>query len=259
MPNFALFKIFAVAFFICGIFSVVFGFVVEQNLSAKCNSAFFSNISLLMNHGSKISFRSSPTIRHKLLIRKCYFWHFYFVGMLWMIAANRNMQLKSFYYSNIKICLFGHLLRRFVETKYLFRYSQTSYMHLIHYIVGLLYYPLMLQLLDRNFDFCSLRQALFWCGFLGQLLCHLQLARLKKGSPEDHNCEPWTGVFSLLDCWNPHYFFEIVIWMSLTCDYFTFLNLLWVISNLSVSAWKSKLWYEQQSKAKHAALIPFVF
>ena len=205
----------------------------------------WSSFYFLMNHGKVLK-----TTNYCFRIHKSKFWHFYLIALiLFPLMLDK--------YAIPDIILFVHLVRRLAESLFLFQYSVTSYMHIV-YIVGISYYPMLfIGISEANIKSNYFGTFLFLVLSLIQSKCHWILAKLKKQS-QHRQFTPNEALFRLV--WCPHYLLEILMYACLGVNRKLFLNFLFTFLNLSVSAYKTKIWIEStnRGKQKKYAVIPFI-
>lgn len=187
-----------------------------------------------------------------------------------------------------------HVTRRLYESLFVQVQGQNekeSRMHVLGYVLGLLYYICAsLSLVNKNnidnnngavtttaYDLVRIVTAslLFFYANYKQNECHNQLANARKRHSNTNNKTTKTtnknsykqineGLFKLVAC--PHYFFEIVIYFAI-CLLLNFSELsvymlVAVFANLSVAAQHNLLWYKENISRfpkQRKSMIPFVF
>lgn len=231
----------------------------------------------------------------KFTVPKRYFMHFYVIGsslsvllLIWMVFRPYHLKL-------LTVTLFLiHCIRRLWECMTLTEFGD-SVMHIGGYLVGLVHYilvPLSLLIvageekishthhflllgLRRNDSLRTLIVILIYAlSSALQFHSHRTLYTLKRKQLKDeHSVEqsdrysiPSGGGFEYCCC--PHYLAEIGIYLALTisaphCKTMYYL-LAWVITNLSVVAYKQFSWYierfpEEVEKRRLSALFPFLW
>jgi 3-oxo-5-alpha-steroid 4-dehydrogenase 3 len=202
-------------------------------------------------------------------IPKSYFLHFYLLGLI------INIPLMIF--SRVAIILFTificHMLRRLYECFYIHQFGSNSTMSLIHYLIGLIHYPLvgLTILIDRkysnqnpslfNYFFAIL---LFLIASYIQYQVHLILGKIQRTEKENYPIPNGYWAFEYFSC--PNYITEIFLYISfLLISHRTscFMSLvIWVIVNQCLSALLTQRWYHQHYgqiyPSKRCALIPFI-
>jgi hypothetical protein len=147
-------------------------------------------------------------------------------------------------------------------------------MSFIHYLVGLIYYPLvgLTFLIDKKygeyekislFNYC-LALIIFLNASYIQYQVHLTLAKNRRTENENYPIPNGHWIFEYFSC--PNYIAEIFIYISfLLISHRTscFMSLvIWVIVNQCISALLGHRWYCQHYgqiyPAKRRAIIPFV-
>lgn len=227
----------------------------------------------------------------QVTVPKSWFLHFYLVGLIvtCLVLTIPKEESHLFYlyeptYSKLRWTLTQsllvlHLLRRCYECCYVHRYG-SSQMHLVGYCIGVLHYLLLpwnfLRVVIRkgnNLDQSSvpttyplgmIALAVFLCLFSQYQQCrhHILLAHLRTKTTSNRSSIPHGGWFHYVGC--PHYLAEILIYTGLILlmpSIQTYSLLVWVISNLTVSAWNSHQWYLQTfgidySKLQRKAIFP---
>lgn len=112
---------------------------------------------------------------------------------------------------SVSTCLLGmHIIRRLVESSF-YTYTWNSTMHIVHFITGIIYYPL---LLIRSLDSKHALVYPFTAGTIAQTLLHYYLFQKRR------------TVKSL------HYFTELIIHSSIQIDY---LNICWICTLILVN------------------------
>lgn len=191
-----------------------------------------------------------------LTVPKAYFAHFYYLSTLLSLA-------NLFYFRNHPITwlIAFHSVRRAYETTYVSKYTPMSRMHWSHYVVGIWFYTVLNLMITLQLYKGSMSTSLKLAPFLVFCLAswdqnknHRILSKLVKYSlPRD-------GLFRVLCC--PHYFDEILIYASLLPYSLEFSWLLiWVFTNLGVSARENKNYYRHKfpkAKVPQYALIPYI-
>jgi 3-oxo-5-alpha-steroid 4-dehydrogenase 3 len=159
-----------------------------------------------------------------------------------------------------------HSTRRFFETWKVFNYQKTSKMNISHYLVGIFFYTAINLQLFINTDFKSttkvsfdilllLSLILFLYATTEQFFNHAHLSRLVKYKI------PHYGLFKYVCC--AHYFDEMLIYLAVFGILRTrtsFLSLLFVIVNLSISAIETRNYYKTQNNGKIPkwCIIPYI-
>ena len=213
----------------------------------------------------------------QVTVPKSWFLHFYLVGFIvTLLVLTITVEQSTMFYmyeptkstlrwTLTQILLLLHLLRRCYECYYVHQYD-SSRMHLVGYSIGLLHYSILpwnfLRHLPQRDTFDStsvptitttttsgfrivLAVCLGWLGQYQQYRHHVLLAHLRTTkTTDDRYSIPHGGWFQYVGC--PHYLAEILIYVGfflLMPSIQTFALLVWVISNLTVSAWNSHQWY----------------
>lgn len=242
----------------------------------------------LASHGKcRSSADNTGRLHHKLLhgetflVPKRYFLHFYVTGLFSTAAlyTYSKHQEGSNQNSLALALLIAHLARRCWECLFVHAWSPTSRMHIAGYALGIMHYVLLpLVFVDPvcdgvQFHYTSdLRTAILgtciwlWAQYQ-QYRHHCLLAGLRSvNSPNDYTI-PTQGWFCLISC--PHYLAEIIIYISFavvlhsrTRDYRSVALVIWVATNLSVSAIRSHDWYllefPEYASFRRKAIFPFL-
>ena len=227
------------------------------------------------------------------LLPKRMFLHFYVTGIFSVIISyiyvtpidDQSSQ------NNVAFALLMiHLVRRCMECLYVHAWRPTSKMHLAGYALGVGHYLLLpLVFMDTRFvcedvPFDS-KDSFDWRSVLCASTClwaqyeqyrhHCFLAELRltddnETSEQDYRI-PSKGWFQYVSC--PHYLTEILIYISFALvlysngrgngGYKPIALIVWVATNLTVSAIKSHDWYLLQyphySSLRRKAIVPFLF
>lgn len=156
--------------------------------------------------------------------------------------------------------------RRLYECNNVSKFSAHAKMHLTHYLVGLFFYsainiyPLCWALGGDGhrvpFTRIILASLVFAVAYNDQMMNHWLLSRQKK------YFLPKERLFTVVVC--PHYLDEIVIYLSFLIVRPGLAYLVvsaWVITNLSISANQSWMFYLKQGdiKQNHYRVIPFIY
>lgn len=249
------------------------------------------------------------------LVQKKFFLHFYIVGILCLVVVflvvqqgNPNYEMQNI----TAVLLLIHLIRRSYECLYVHIWTEGSRMHVSGYMLGLLHYLMLpFAIVSSNhkchgtFEDSKTTATIFIVFFINiysqmeQYWHHCLLAKLRCRSITSTSSTnqlvtkekkiysiPSGRFFHFISC--PHYFFEILIYISLiyslrcnsTCDYeisspyrfFSISNishykhialLLWVITNLFISAARNHDWYISKFGNTYPThrkrLIPYVW
>lgn len=217
-----------------------------------------------MGHGKCLTQKNTKTNESsyfllKILnkhVPKAWFLHFYLLGLI----LNTTILLYLNTPNMIALLLEIHFVRRLLECIYVTIYRQSSYMLLIHYILGLSYYVIVeisvycldIKLAESFYFMNVLGILLFLISSLCQYRFHLDLRNLRINSKtstpifssNDHF--PYPKFFPWNKIYCPHYTAEISIYISLCCvsgfDLVFILNSAFVATNLSISAIETKKW-----------------
>lgn len=185
-------------------------------------------------------------------VPKRWFSHFYIVAFTISIAL--------FFVDRPSLSFSMHALRRLIEQVFLFPYPRDSKMHVLAYLLGLVFYPLV----GLSFWTTERQQwnIFLWIAFLTlnviQFSCHRQLSMLRA---QGHYSVPEYLPFRFVLC--PHYLCDILLYSIWAfspggiclqlCAVFSFIS-------LTVNAIKQRQWYLSMSTAAYlpSAVIPFV-
>ncbi|KAI9296731.1 hypothetical protein K502DRAFT_347776 [Neoconidiobolus thromboides FSU 785] len=162
--------------------------------------------------------------------------------------------------------------RRYYETIKIHQFSANSKMNVLILLLGIYYYFNLSLLLNFNavLSYAIYKQnhtslttdvtfyfsiALFFYSSYHQFNCHVDLANLRNNDIKEKYSLPLTSYFKY--CSNPHYYHELLIYLSfLLMDQFKSLNLIFisllVVLNLIITAYSNHHWYfENMPKYKH--------
>ncbi|CRG94755.1 polyprenol reductase, putative [Plasmodium gallinaceum] len=214
-----------------------------------------------------------------IIIPKVYFLHFYIIGFV----INSILVFQDFYqnyinerrvfdfisYTNIIFEI--HLLRRLLEQLLVVRTTSKSFMHIFSYLLGISFYmvtPFSLYNSDKN-EYSKLNLIsviLFLFGNLIQFDSHVRLAKLRPKDIRKNDVlykVPYGGFFYYVSC--PHYFAEILIYLSffmLNTNFISLLNFVMVSLILIVNGLKTHNWYIKILKdtypKQRKAIFPFI-
>lgn len=164
--------------------------------------------------------------------------------------------------------LLVHSFRRLAETVFILNYNPNSKMNISHYLAGIFFYSAVniniiinTSIQQENFkaepdlDYrVFLPLFLYLIGFSDQFLNHFHLSKVIKYNT------PTFGMFKHICC--AHYFDEILIYTSLSLlllNTTSFISLLWVVVNLSVSSIETRKYYKinNDGKVPKWSIIPF--
>lgn len=251
------------SYFIAGTCGSLFSFIAQKIFGPS--TLFTHGKAATSNGNQKDSWIS------KLTVPKHLFWHFYAFGLLCSTVYIINQE----YFSAPATLLAVQCFRRLVECFWVMPGATGSQMHLIHYLIGLSYYPLLL--LSFHLQKGSLSRyfyawiSLFIVASGFQCYCHWILGSIRKninGKKEDRAHKPLNHpVFKFIH--TPHYFAEMLIYTSIAGLHnfhpLSLFNLIWIISILGVSAknssdWLCKSWkYKSHRQFCKYLMIPFLF
>lgn len=182
--------------------------------------------------------------------------------LIWILQHYDNMEGTQ--RLDKQTCIIGlilmtlHLTRRVYESFCIEKASKTATMHISHYLVGVGFYVAMvfgtwlegLSSFGRSQEethlLCTLLAILlFFYASIHQYNCHVILASLRKDTDSGYTI-PRGDWFEWIV--TPHYFADILVYASLCIlyrfqSYILVCGLIWTISNLSIVASETKLWY----------------
>ena len=234
------------------------------------------------------------------LVPKRLFLHFYVTGIVSLIVyyvyiTSLDDETKQ---SGVTLSLLLiHLARRCWECLFVHEWRPSSKMHIAGYVLGVGHY-ILLPLVFVDSRVCNTSKTLeskthqsttdWLVAAIGTLTClaaqyqqyrhHVYLAELRHvtcngGSETTKYKIPSKGWFQYVSC--PHYLAEIIIYMSfviilssssslgIQSNYKCITLVLWVATNLCVSALKSHDWYllhyPEYASFNRKAIIPFIF
>jgi hypothetical protein len=183
----------------------------------------------------------------------------------------------------------AHLIRRWLECIFITSYG-ASEMSLFGLLCGLVHYTLVpitfltFASCEANLWSCTRSYGIFLFGNLMQNSYHFQFYRLKQRMLESrqlsfidrsHYSVPRGGLFEYVCC--PHYTSELIIYISFMCSITydaisshpirfagLFTMFIWVLSNLSVTAKRSLLYYKNSHPSSAIpndwrCILPFVY
>lgn len=249
-------------YFISGISGSLFSFFAQKLLGP----------STLFSHGKAATTLTKHNINNfykwisKFTVSKHLFWHFYAFGLL-----------SSVIFNTVCPCFPAALLavqcvRRILECFWVMPGAKDSRMHLIHYLIGLSYYPALLLSFNLQQEGESKLQyywiALFIAASLFQCYCHWILGSSRRNLVNKGIHRPLNHpIFKYIH--TPHYFAELLIYTSIAGIFrfapLSLLNLLWIVSILGVSAKNSADWlcdtwkYKSHKEFCKYLMIPFLF
>lgn len=203
----------------------------------------------------------------KFTISKNKFVYFYLIGILsfplkillkylfikyikrgpnWLIKFIANPKLKKFRNLLFEINNYWyliHLIRRFIESKFLFCYSSYSKMHLLHLFLGLSYYLFLTFYISTLPSLNNNSLIIFIIIQLAQFFSHLlvfkvikirRLRVLKLKIFRKFNLENYRSLIYKFP-----YYFEFLLYFILWshfAKYELFLNLLWILSVILINS-----------------------
>ena len=241
------------SYFIAGICGSLFSFFAQKLFGP---SALFS-------HGKAATTNSTNcSWINKLTVSKHFFWHFYAFGLLCSIIAFIKTR------SIAALLLTFQCFRRMLECFWVMPGAKGSQMHLIHYLIGLSYYPVLLLgfHLQEEYQSASVWIIIFVFASAFQFYCHWILGSARRSVDIVH--KPLNNaIFKFIH--TPHYFSEFVIYFAIAGIFrfhpLSVLNLIWILSILGVSAKNSSDWLCSKWKYKSNRdfckylMVPFLF
>jgi 3-oxo-5-alpha-steroid 4-dehydrogenase 3 len=224
-------------------------------------------------------------------VPKQWFWHFYLLGTVWntflLTAINvcpNILPWTANYTALVRLSMMQvHLVRRLLECLFVQRPSDTARMLLGHYALGLSFYLItcLSMSLDNSGQMCDMlllvKLLIFAWANWQQFKCHRLLANLRPANKQQH-----IQVYSLpVGEWfdsllAPHYTFELIIYSTLLIigKSITMISspvlwcTVWCLVNLSITAGRTRQWYERRFMGDKYALsqlrrrwtlLPFVY
>ncbi|EGD76678.1 hypothetical protein PTSG_08028 [Salpingoeca rosetta] len=203
----------------------------------------------------------------QLTVPKRWFAHFYVFGLALqlLVFALRGTSAINWMSGLMTV----QLARRTWECLFVHRKS-ASRMHVLHYITGMVFYPLAITLWQivpatSSLPIIAAALALFILGSTAQALAHIQLRRLADGAKKDGELYPCPrgGMFAYVAC--PHYTAEVVIYTALAVlaqgRWNVVLCAIFVACNLSLAAMMTHEWYRRHCSSAYStphAIIPSV-
>lgn len=250
------------AYFIAGIGGSLFSLLAQKLFGP----------STLFTHGkaAKVTLTDKASWIAKLTVAKHFFRHFYAFGLLASIAfcILRPVNLLPV------VLLAIQCFRRLLECFTLMPGAKGSQMHLIHYFIGLSYYPmLLLSFHFQEQEYSNLLQIYPWIalfitasGF--QCYCHWVLGSARANLTRKNAHKPVNNfIFKFIHA--PHYFAELLVYFAIAGLFrshpLSLLNLIWIITVLGVSAKNSSDWlcdtwkYKSHKEFCKYLMIPFLF
>lgn len=251
-------------YFIAGICGSLFSFFAQKFFGPSTLFAHGKAAASLTRHSNSSNNNFCMWIT-ELTVSKHLFWHFYAFGLLSSIIF-------FFLYPCVTAALLAiQCFRRMLECFWVMPGAKNSRMHLIHYLIGLSYYPALL--LSFHLQEESNLRRYYWVGLfaaasLFQCYCHWILGSSRRNLVKKGVHRPLNHViFKYIH--TPHYFAELLIYTSIAGLFrfspLSLLNLLWIISILGVSAKNSADWLCDTWKFKSHRdfckylMIPFLF
>ena len=203
-----------------------------------------------------------------LTVSKHYFWHFYAFGLL----SSSLFYIQSSHRKGSAILLAIQCFRRMIECFFVMPGAKGSQMHLIHYGIGISYYPILLLSFHINKTHSSPNYyywvIMFIISSMFQSYCHWILGSIRKEIKSDQPHRP-INHFLFKFIHSPHYFAELMIYFSIAgmegFHPLMLLNLIWIITILGVSACNSADWlcgrwgYKSKGEFCKYLMIPFLF
>lgn len=188
----------------------------------------------LLDHGKTVNGHSTNRISKK------HFSNFYLLGF------TLNTFVLLIRPSHLLLIFQFHLLRRIVESFFVFIYSASSHMHIIHYLAGLSFYPMV----SIAFMCAAPKKITIFnfAVFLGISLLQFQTHSILyniRSSSIDYQPLPKIHLFRWLLC--PHYFLEILIYLWIQTQHSSLYPFVvvfaFVCTNILLSSIQTKRWY----------------
>ncbi|RID72249.1 hypothetical protein BRARA_C04150 [Brassica rapa] len=247
--------------------------------------------------------------RQKWTVPQKYFAHFYVVGVVWTTCLFAITWMYAFKMAPLTggshvdhwfkvwravfllLLMEIHVLRRLIESFYVFNYSPCARMNILGYFTGLFFYaaaPLSLCIniapevsSDEAWmvpnDWCQMIGAvIFLWGWIHQRRCHaililkdakmlMQGSLRKSPSQAKKYIIPHGDWFEMVS--SPHYLAEIVLYVGLLLasggtDVTIWLLFGFVVGNLTVAAGETHRWYLRKFEnypASRSAIFPYVY
>jgi 3-oxo-5-alpha-steroid 4-dehydrogenase 3 / polyprenol reductase len=171
--------------------------------------------------------------KSRLLVPKQWFYHFYVFSVLMNVAWMGGMSIT-------RSLLVLHCFRRLLEQFFWFPCQTTSKMHSSAYVLGYVFYTLVAYSIPET-PYSSI---LWLLGNIIQYTAHRDLYhnRLHAGA-DGKKSPPKTLLFRFMNC--PHYFAEMLIYVSLTSliSWSSIMCTVFVIVSLSVNWRNQSVWY----------------
>jgi hypothetical protein len=243
--------LFVHAYFVAGIISCLAA-LFAQKLLRK---------SPIFTHGKASSTVPASSCIERLLLPKRFFWHFYLLGVALSASA-----LATLSFNLPTLLLFVQCSRRLSECFTILpgAASSASRMHLIHYLIGLSYYPVLLasywligEVHLSKFELYTWT-ATFLAASVLQFHVHRVLGRERARLPPGKPHRPIKNrLFQFIH--TPHYTAEVLIYLALAgcCRWhpLALINVLWVLVMLTVSSYNSACWMKEQWQLKSLAMV----
>lgn len=213
---------------------------------------------LFISHGKTLKGPNNESTNRYNFVTKRAFGLFYFIGIVGMLIDFAYFSAPTILKGSILI----HLLKRLIEC-FIFKYSKHSKMHLIHFFVGISYYPFLIISLSREGGYGDLCFMLIFT-FISilQCYCHYLLWKVR-GDSYSPVAKIFPIPFSLVLC--PHYSLEIVLYFLIMVwsgfRRLLLLNFLFTLINLGIGATNTGKWYMKYFKISkmQKLLIPFIY
>ncbi|KAG6440153.1 3-oxo-5-alpha-steroid 4-dehydrogenase family protein [Babesia bovis T2Bo] len=210
----------------------------------SCDNPFVYRWSV---HGKQVALLSAEDSKryNPFRVSKQLFIHFYIWG-LFINAILFFLELSLWNLFNPFRALFGvHLIRRYLEQKYLFNVLPSSSMHFTAYIFGACYYFFVpIALCHPDYHISALHVAAFIVSQYMQFKSHYILHTTKRGSRRFGEVTygvPTGGLFNYILC--PHYCSEVIVYLSLLCNVEMFSCFFFVSTAMIVQALSHRKWY----------------
>ncbi|CAF1706361.1 unnamed protein product [Brassica oleracea var. botrytis] len=226
-----------------------------------------------------------PSSSQKWTVPQKYFAHFYVVGVVWTTLLFAMTWMYAFKMAPLTggshvehwfkvlravfllLLMEIHVLRRLIESFYVFKYSPCARMSILGYFTGLFFYAaaplsLCIDIASEMLGWCQLiGGAFFLWGWLHQRRCHAILGSLRKiPSQAKEYIIPHGDWFESLRL-------SLVLYMGLLIasggiDVTIWLLFGFVVGNLTMAAGETHRWYLRKFEnypANRSAIFPYVY
>ncbi|CDY47468.1 BnaA09g08770D [Brassica napus] len=207
-----------------------------------------------------------------------HFAHFYVLGVAWttlLLAATWMYAFKMTPFHHwfevwravfLLVLMEIQVLRRLIESFYVFKYSPSARMSILGYLAGLFFYTAAPLSLCVNIAPELIGAAVFLWGWLHQRRCHAILGSLRESPSQAREyIIPHGDWFEIVS--SPHYLAEIVLYAGLLIasggtDVTIWLLFGFVVGNLTLAAGETHRWYLRKFEnypANRNAIFPFAY